>query len=225
MKCCFCDEYKNPAQSQFYNVIGRKAGYLSRILLETENWYVVPTLGCLTVGYVLLVCKQHVLSLANLEEESYYEMLSLKANVESILFNQLGVRCIAFEHGAPNAFIKGANSVDHVHLHVIPYARPIWKDIEQTISGTRFENVKDYQALFTRWINNRPDSYLLFQDVDQRIYYASDATGMPSQLFRKCLAPHLGKEYWDWKSEYYIDNTIRTIELFKSAQSTATAFS
>ena len=57
--------------------------------------------------------------------------------------------------------------------------------------------------------------YLLFQDTNQKIYYIPDASNMPSQLFRKCLAPHLAAPCWNWKNETYIDNMMRTMALFK----------
>ena len=218
MNCPFCSEYTNPVESQFYVEIGKHTGYKSRILLETDNWYVIPTMGSLTVGYVLLVTKQHFLSLANLNSEMYFEMLDLKRAVEEILFKRLGMRCIAFEHGTVNTFNKGANSVDHVHIHILPFTHPIWPNIISDIPETDFESVDSYEKLYARWQNDLPNSYLLFQDLNQRIYYISDASKMPSQLFRKCLAPHLGAAHWDWRSEAYSDNIIQTIELFSQSK-------
>lgn len=69
--------------------------------------------------------------------------------------------------------------------------------------------------LFEVWKKNIPDTYLLFQDLDQKLYYISDSSYMPSQLFRKCLAPYLGANYWDWRSESYSNNILETISLFK----------
>ncbi len=215
MECCFCEEYVNPVTSQFYLEVGKQIGCASRILCETDNWYAIPTVGSLTVGYVLLVCKQHYLSLANMDKKMFCEMLSLKRSVESVLFKRLGLHCLTFEHGTPNPCSNGANSVDHVHVHVLPFMRPIWQDIMPDIPKTDFEVVDNYHDLYTSWQKKRPDSYLLFQDINQIIYYISDAHDMPSQLFRRCLAPHLGVECWDWRSENYSNNIIQTIELFK----------
>lgn len=215
MECCFCKEYADPSKSQFFTEIGKQIGCVSRILVETDNWYVIPTMGSLAVGYVLLVCKQHYLSLANVDGELYLEMLNLKTSIESILFRQLGLHCLTFEHGTPNPSSKGANSVDHVHVHVLPFKRPIWQEVVSVMPKTNFEVVDNYEDLYTSWQNKPPDSYLLFQDVDQKIYYISDASTMPPQLFRRCLAPHLGMECWDWRSENYSDNIVRTMNLFK----------
>lgn len=216
MKTCpFCDEFQNKRDNQFYTSIGRKIGCKSRILLETNNWYAIPSIGSLTVGYVLLVPKQHYLSLANIGSTLLFEMLHLKKRVENILFLKLGMHCIAFEHGTSNKYSAGANSVTHAHLHILPYTRTIWNEIVTDIPNTTYKAVKNYNFLLDEWKNNVPDSYLLFQDIDRKIYYISDASNMPSQLFRKCLAPYLGAKCWDWRTENYSSNILDTISLFK----------
>lgn len=216
MKICpFCSEYSNSEENQFYSNIGKYIGCKSRILLETDNWYVIPTIGSLTVGYVLLVTKQHYLSLASLDSKLIFEMLELKKRVEDILFQKLGMRCITFEHGTVNSYSRGANSVDHVHLHVLPFSRPIWNEIIREVPETPFDTIESYTSLLAGWQNYLPNSYLLFQDINQKIYYIPEAANMPSQLFRKCLAPYLGADCWDWRNETYSDNIIKTISLFK----------
>jgi len=215
MDCCFCKEYKAPLQSQFYKEIGCKLNCPSRILLETSNWFAIPTIGSLTAGYVLLVHKQHYLSLADVPYSSYEEMLSLKTHIESVLAECLGLDCVTFEHGTSNPLSKGANSVDHVHIHIVPFERPIWQDIVSTISPLSIKAIDNYERLYQEWQSMHPDSYLLFQDTNQKIYYIPDASNMPSQLFRKCLAPHLAAPCWNWKNEAYIDNMMRTMALFK----------
>lgn len=122
--------------------IGRQIGCKSRFLLETDNWYAIPTMGSLTVGYILLVTKQHYLSLANLDSNLFFEMLNLKKSVEDFLFKKLGMHCIAFEHGTTNSYSTGANSVDHVHLHILPFSRPVWNEIITNIPATTVNTVE-----------------------------------------------------------------------------------
>lgn len=155
------------------------------------------------------------MSLANLDSNLFFEMLNLKKSVEDFLFKKLGMHCIAFEHGTTNSYSTGANSVDHVHLHILPFSRPVWNEIITNIPATTVNTVESYNDLFEVWKKNIPDTYLLFQDLDQKLYYISDSSYMPSQLFRKCLAPYLGANYWDWRSESYSNNILETISLFK----------
>lgn len=216
MECCFCQEISNRYDNQFYNDLGKRIGVNSRIVMETNNWYVVPTLGCLTTGYVLLVCKQHFQCTACLSEDLYKEMLNLKYTIEDTLFNQLGLHCLVFEHGATDSSYIGANSVDHVHLHMVPFPKIIWPNIIKKHDLQEFSLIPSYEDLFLNWRGNLPKTYLLFQDINQLIYYKPDATGMPSQFFRKCLMPYLNINQWDWKRDYCQANFIKTLELFKT---------
>ena len=212
--CCFCEEYQDPVSSQYYQEIGSKTGVTSRILMENDHWYAVPTLGCMTIGYMLLVCKEHYLSLANLDTVCFEEMLSLKATVERKIHQTLGVKCLAFEHGSTETDTNGANSVDHVHLHVVPFQNEIWPMLSQKYHLGDFEEISGYQELRDRWKSEFPKTYLLFQDVNQRIYYKTDVEDYSSQFFRKCLAPYLSMREWDWKQEEHEENLLKTIELF-----------
>lgn len=215
MKCSFCEEYLEPQNSQYYIKIGRDIGMHSRVLMETNNWFAIPTMGCLTVGYVLVVCKQHYQSLANLNQELYQEMLSLKGMVEDKLKKELGLECLAFEHGVTAPCYSGANSVDHVHLHIVPSPKKVWNQLLKEYRMDHFDRIADYDTLFSKWITNYPQTYMLFQDLDKVLYYKASAYGFPSQFFRKCLAPYFHAEDWNWKQELYIDNMIETVKLFK----------
>ena len=213
--CCFCQEYLRLSGSQYYMELGRKIGVDSRILLETEHWYAVPTLGCLTAGYVLLVCKRHFRSAANLSVELFQEMLELKAAVEARLYEKLGLPCLAFEHGSTSELESGANSVDHVHLHMLPFPRELWPDLSREHDLKGFRAVAGYGELISLWASGLPETYLLFQDVNGRIYYRPDARGVPSQFFRKCLASCFGTEEWDWRRAVHSENFLKTMELFR----------
>lgn len=87
--------------------------------------------------------------------------------------------------------------------------------VSTEISPLSIKDIDNYERLYQEWQSIHPDSYLLFQDTNQKIYYIPDASNMPSQLFRKCLAPHLAAPCWNWKNEAYIDNMMRTMALFK----------
>lgn len=213
--CGFCEEYTDSRNSEYYRLLGHKIGITSRIVYETKHWYVVPTLGCLVPGYILLVCKNHYLSTANLSKDLYCEFIELKKEMESIIYKQVGLPCICFEHGVTSELYSGANSVNHVHIHIVPYSNSIWHDMSQKYNLNSFAKVANYENLYTMWLEAKPKSYLLFQDTDSAIYYKDDASGFPSQFFRMCMASYLNVKQWDWKIEYYEENITKTIRYFR----------
>ena len=206
--CCFCAEnfrFREADASGAFEIP-------SRILFENENWYLVPTLGCFTTGYVLLISKKHVFSVANLDCDSFREMLAIKARVEEFLAEHCGMKCLCFEHGVTSDSCDGPNSVNHLHLHIAPFHRPIWRDM--ALDG--FQSVARYEDLLSIWAADLPDAYLIFQDVDGKIYYHGNASGFPSQFFRMRIAPYYGASEWNWKRNDYGDNILNSIALFKS---------
>ena len=214
MNCCFCEEYHNPLNNQYYNEFGKSRNIPSRIIFETDNWYVVPTIGCLTIGYVLLVCKIHHMSLANLNLKLYSEMLEIKKAVTKILEEKTGYKCISFEHGLTHIDFAGTNSVNHVHMHIVPCRTDIWPNTIRKYRNVNPGIFLDFMQLFDFWQHNYPQAYLIFQDVKETIHYIPDSSGFPSQFFRRHLAASLSMNEWDWRKECYIDNLIATYYLF-----------
>ena len=215
MNCCFCDEYSNPDNNQYYNLYGRSHGLKSRIVMETANWYAVPTIGCLTPGYLLLVCKRHYTCLASLSADLYQEMMGLKSELESIIARKTGKQCLLFEHGTHGPEFVGANSVDHIHLHLAPFEKPAWKGIAEKHGIFNSLTFSDFDSLFEFWKSNAPKSYLVFQDLDKSVNYVADASVFPSQFFRQCLAALLGGLQWDWRKEGHIQNLVETYKMLK----------
>lgn len=215
MKCSFCEEYIRPLDNDYYNTIGRKAGYPVRILAQSDNWYAIPTLGCMTVGYVLVICKHHYLSIASLPDNLFFEMMDFKKYIEEELFKHLGLKCIAFEHGTTSYNYSSANSVDHVHLHVVPFGYNIWSEIVQRHSIDEYLTFSNYEELFAFWKKKPPQTYLLFQDLNEKVNYIPSAEGYPSQFFRQCLSYYFDNTSWDWRNNYQQINIFKTIKLFQ----------
>lgn len=212
MSCCFCEEYRSLYDSQYYKSIGKKIGFPSRILAETNNWYAIPTIGSFVPGYLLLVCKQHELSMATLSLNLRDEMFVLKERMEERISQVMGCRCLMFEHGTTDSNYIGVNSVNHVHIHLVPSIDSVWVHLSKENSLFDFEVFDDYSNLFMKWEESPPKTYLLFQDADKKIYYSSDVVDMPSQLFRRCLASIWGLSEWDWRKypcSYIIRDTLR----------------
>lgn len=214
MRCSFCEEYKRPYDSEYYRKIGGKAGYPVRILDQSDNWYAVPTLGCMTVGYVLVICKLHYLSIASIPDTLLAEMMDFKKTIEDKLYKRLGLKCIAFEHGTTSSNYCSANSVEHVHLHLVPFSHNIWPEIVQRYSIYDYIAFSNYEELFAYWENNPPKTYLLFQDVNEIVYYLPSANGFPSQFFRQCLSYYYNTN-WDWRKDYQQNNLFNTIKMFE----------
>ncbi len=94
--CDFCDEFSGGSSNGFSS---RYEGYLgSRILLTSASLRVIPSLGQIVEGHLLIAPSRHFRALADLPQASLQELDILYGNLRSTLTRLYG-RCVFFEHG------------------------------------------------------------------------------------------------------------------------------
>jgi diadenosine tetraphosphate (Ap4A) HIT family hydrolase len=179
-----------------------------RILFETDNFYVMVSLGPIVDGYLLIVSKKHIGACFNIPNTLMTEFLSLKEKVKDILIKHYGF-CIFYEHGKAGSSLTFENSTKHcyhAHLHCIPVAVELNKSIEQKITANtsnsftaardKFKNLKKYLYI--------EDSRINVYSVDRKIR---------NQFLRYELSEALGKpELGNWVENQNWESINRTIE-------------
>ena len=71
------------------------------IVYETENFYVVPGTGAFFDGYLMIVPKEHILSVAQFPKSYFTEYYEVCEDVEKILLNAFKGSVVTFmEHGS-----------------------------------------------------------------------------------------------------------------------------
>jgi len=92
------------------------------LLRQSENFYIMASIGPMVEGFLLLCSKKHYSSCANLPKDSYTEFDSLKKEIRNI-FTKIYGGYTFFEHGK----IKGCCSQNgdsahcfHAHLQALP---------------------------------------------------------------------------------------------------------
>lgn len=71
MKCIFCDIDHSKIENT--------------IIEETEYFYILPTLGSLVDGYILIVTKRHINSMSELNENELIEYKNIIKNIKIYL--------------------------------------------------------------------------------------------------------------------------------------------
>lgn len=165
-----------------------------RILYETENFYVMVSLGPIVEGYLLIVSKEHIGACLHLPEKYVEEFISLKELVRNKLCTVYG-SCIFYEHGKIGTSLVGKDHHHcfHAHLHCIPISIQlntiIEKDILQSVETDSFENAIR--------MSNSIKRYLYVEDYRCKIY--TPTRKIRSQYLRYKLAEAIGaKDRWDW---------------------------
>jgi ATP adenylyltransferase len=183
-------------------------------LMDTEHFKVIPSLGALVEGWLLIVPKQHCLNLGLLQSEQLYDELEfLSSTVRSLLRKKYGP-VVAFEHGPsePNKLV--GCGVDYAHLHIVPFngnlIEKAGKLLDLKYDWLRINNISE-----TRLYAEKDKPYLFVHDQDDNLSVCT-ANAFPSQLFRKVIACELGTpEKFDWKCNPNHDLIFKTIQSVK----------
>ena len=192
MKCIFCDI----DQSKIENTIIEK----------TKYFYILPTLGSLVDGYVLIVTKRHINSMSELNDNELEEYKTIIAKYQK-LFNKIYNKTpIVFEHGTPNQNSKmKANSVTHAHTHIVNINFKNEKELLEKYNFKEINNLKEIET------NKNYIKYI----YNNKIYITYNFPCV-SQLMRILIAEELNyKDKFDWKKERFDENIISTIERIK----------
>ena len=111
MDCDFCERILQPG--------GQRPWYDFRVLGEDEHFLVVPALGSIVPGHILLVSRRHVTSLAQLTELELMFLAELVNAWSSRIAESWGTPVYGFEHGS--AVGKSVRAcIAHAHLQLLP---------------------------------------------------------------------------------------------------------
>lgn len=186
-----------------------------RILFQTENFYVMVSLGPIVEGYLLIVSKEHIGACLHLPEKYFDEFIQLKEYVRSILTRVYG-ECLFYEHGKTGScLISGKDHIHcyHAHMHCIPTTIDLNAIISKELKPQQFVSYRDC-------LNRMQctDKYLYVED-DSLCTYQPEVP-LRKQYLRFKLSEALGvTERWDWVNHQnwpLIYETIHTLKpLFK----------
>lgn len=167
-----------------------------RILFQTENFYVMVSLGPIVEGYLLIVTKKHIGACLHIPSAYWSEFLDLKKKVGDILRSVYG-SCIFYEHGKVGTSLtmgKDHKHCLHAHLHCIPTRVNMNEIVSADLSGIDFNNLNQAYEFATK---NNIDRYLLIEDNVTKLYMPK--RDLRKQFLRYKLADAIGKtEDWDW---------------------------
>lgn len=164
-----------------------------RILYETENFYVMVSLGPIVEGYLLIVSKKHIPACANIPKEYLQEYLALKEKVKGVLIQVYG-SCIFYEHGKTGSCLIGKDHRHcfHAHLHCVPVNLFLSDVISLDMEGCCFESLEDAYGFAQKL-----DRYLYVEDSHIMVFVPNE--NLRSQYLRYKLSTTLGfSNLWNW---------------------------
>lgn len=185
-----------------------KAKIENTIIEETSNFFVIPAVGALVEGYILIISKNHIYAMSELTIEEMKEYENLINKYRGIFKSIYAKYPIVFEHGSPNInnSIK-ANSITHAHTHIVNHN---YKDEKNLIEDLHFKKMKSIKQI----MNKNSDNYIFYMNANKDMYFTNKFNPI-SQIMRIKIAEDLNKLFeYDWrknKLEHNIKLTISKI--------------
>jgi diadenosine tetraphosphate (Ap4A) HIT family hydrolase len=174
-ECALCGEVSSPS------------------LVIHQSFGVLPSVGAIAAGHVLLVPKRHVRRWLALSAEEIRQSDQLKQLLETRLRRRFGKDIHWFEHGSSASGAKTACSIEHAHLHALPFDGSVLSRLQQDYF---WQPVVGWQQVQQR-VGDR--EYLWYQAPDGSQGVCTEPEGFPSQYLRRVFAEQAGSTQWDWR--------------------------
>lgn len=176
------------------------------VLKETKNFYVIPSIGPIVEGYLLICSKKHFPSCGNLPIKLYPEFEKLKREVQRV-FLKVYQGFTFFEHGKTKACAHNGNDAHcfHAHLHALPTDIDILEVLTKNLGKPiRISSLKEIP-------NYLQDSPYLYYEIRENKYLWSAPIDLRQQFFRWLIAEKLGiPQKADWKLNPDWEGTYKT---------------
>ena len=115
--CIFCDIIRHPGNTTYTHNLSCK--FVDMIIYESQNFVVIPGLGPLAPGYLMIMTKDHYLSFAQVPQYLREEYKEVEKDIEELLLKMYNKKVAFYEHGTgPNGAV-GLKSLVHMHIHVM----------------------------------------------------------------------------------------------------------
>jgi ATP adenylyltransferase len=178
-----------------------------RWVAHSEHFVVIPSVGALVDGWVLVVPKSHLLSLGALPEELQPELADLAATMSESLEREYGQPVTRFEHGSSAAMQAVGCGVNHAHLHLVPLTFDVVADL--ALRHPDLAVVDHRGGLASAPRRTRSGSYVYVRNGSGREVLILD-TENESQLVRRMIASRLGVPgRWNWRDYPDLDRADR----------------
>lgn len=214
--CAFCAEVNGVAAHNAFARLMPDVDPANCVLYETRRFVVIPCVGAACDGYVLIVPKEHVLSIGHLNCGHDAELAALVNRVFGYLSEQYGLPVVAFEHGAESFRNRGGACTDHAHVHFLPASSGI-DLVSLTRADFQLRRVTDLSIAARCQVSERQRPYLWIREQDEAMWIC-DAPDALSQYLRRILLAQLGRgDEWDWATFPGVEFIRSTIQRFRDA--------
>ena len=164
------------------------------ILFENDNIYVQVDISPLCLGHILIITNDHYLNFFETPNNIKEDVIKLKEDISKIYKEIYNTDILIFEHGSAKSGYAGA-SIDHAHLHCIPYRF----DISSSLNTQLGKPINcDILSLNSNFKNEFSYIYLESIKIGKQLYKVEK---LPSQFLRRLVFEKQGSNQYLWQEK------------------------
>lgn len=194
--------------SAVYDGLGADPSRIYNNVLATYNRFLVlPAVGPLTLGHVMVVSRSHYPNLRSMGEPALrdYNQLINSICCRVPMYHRSGL--VEAEHGSREDEMSGGCIV-HSHIHLLPgvadQLRRLYTERDEfKMQTSGLETIKDVAPPYS-WVRYGEESALIYRVRE-----------LPAQAFRRLVALRLQIEGWDWAAFQRLPLIRQTIKLWE----------
>lgn len=205
--CEFCEEFSKP-ESGFTGMSGGSLN--NRVVCSEGPLYVIPSLGEIVQGHLLIVPHYHVTAMTSLDASHRSPTLNLIRHICERFLTKHQNYPIFFEHGDPTGSQESyGQCVSHAHLHVLPKRVNMLPQLAAELRSLG----RSQPGEFFADINEPYVSFADGADLTTHYFAAKDA---PRQYMRKLYCDLIGKPGAEnWYSRINMSETEKSSTIYR----------
>jgi ATP adenylyltransferase len=198
--CRLCEALSPPGNAARENTV----------LIESERFVVMPTLGQFIEGWLMVVSKDHIRCAREHPTHELEELDDLVAQTKALVKSYYGP-AVVFEHGPSDIpGLHGGCCIEHTHIHVVPCANG-----QEFCGRIVFRRVGDCTISdLSRSMPDKSRGYLIAGSdmASRRLNLYEVDCPSPRQYLRQVLAVVCNKNtLWDWRQKPCLENIHKTL--------------
>jgi len=207
-RCTLCAEFCGGSTPLHLSMIADAPP--NRVLDQSRNFAIVPSIGPLTRGHVMVVPRRHARSILGMSGSELSECESLVRRCVDHLSSLYGKPALIFEHGsAPAELGYSGACIDHAHLHVVPGPLRFVDAVQKHYNGWKSgHRIPDLAA----FVGSLPYLLVGSQGHEPPFFVMPNPDVVPAQFLRQLLASEIGQlPIWDWRHNPGRETFLKTI--------------
>ena len=197
-ECPFCSSTRY-INNRLVNLPAEEA-----ILFENNDLYVRVDISPLCLGHILIITNKHYLNFFEIPKEIKEEVVKLKDKIKELYKQIYHTDVLFFEHGSAKSGYAGA-SIDHAHLHCIPYKFDINNQLSEILGMPKECNI------LTSDIDFHNEFSYIYVESQQKGCKMYKVEKLPSQFLRKLILKNQGSSEYKWQEKCINSDSIENL--------------